>query len=65
MGEPTRLRYVIAKDEATAEALVGALPFKIEIKSIDNPLSGKGVLIWFVLPQPEVFKSIDTRKRNV
>lgn len=64
MGEHTRLRFVIAKDEATAEGFVNALPFKIEIKSIDKATSGKGVTIWFIVPSPQEINSVDLRKRK-
>jgi len=62
----TRLRYIIASSESDAEAFINGLPFKVETKPFTQPSKGRGVVIWFVLPElPNLqFNSIDLRELN-
>jgi len=64
MSEPTRLRHIIAKDEAQAELAINSLPFMVELKFHSLPKDGRGVVLWFVIPEPEVFQSVDLRKKR-
>lgn len=57
----TRLRFVITKDEAQAALFIDSLPFKVEIKPINQP-SAKKVVVWFVIPDNvKTFLSQDLR----
>lgn len=47
----TRLRYVITSNENDLMLALESLGFKVEIKSITSPASGKGVACHFVLPE--------------
>jgi len=64
MAEQTRLRYLIVKDEAQGELAINSLPFKVELKFHSLPTDGRGVVLWFVVPEPEEFKSADLRKKR-
>lgn len=44
----TRLRWIMGRDPAYVSAAVSALPFKVEIKSIQH--DGSAWLCWFVIP---------------
>jgi len=64
VSEQTRLRFIIVKDEAQGELAINSLPFKVELKSIAPPKDGRGMVLWFVIPEPEEFKSVDLRKKR-
>ena len=64
MSEPTRLRFIIVRDEAQAELAINSLPFMVELKFHSLPKDGRGVVLWFVIPEPEEFISADLRKKK-
>ncbi len=64
MSEHTRLRYLIVKDEAHGERAINSIPFKVELKYHSLPTDGRGMVLWFVVPEPQEFKSADLRKKR-
>ncbi len=63
MSEQTRLRFIIVKDEVQGELAINSLPFMVELKFHSLPKDGRGMVLWFVIPEPEEFISVDLRKK--